>query len=305
MTTFGRARSDRRRSRCGRRRRTPRVETFPGSRRWAAHLVCAGLAAGALALTAACSVSQEEEREFGAEEAAQADSQLPLIRDTAITRFVTALGRSLASTTSRADLDWRFRVVNTAEVNAFALPGGFLYVNRGLIEQADRLDELAGVMAHEIGHVVLRHSVKQIQKEERRDLGLVLLCTLTRVCMTPGGAVAVQVTADAMTARYSRKDEAQADSEAVVITRRSGIDPEGLPAFFQKLLAQDTTAQRSPFDAFFATHPTDQARISAADRQIAELGPLPDGKLVRDSPEFHAIQARVRALPPPPPPTTQ
>ena len=96
-----------------------------------------------LTVVAGCSVSPQQERQIGANEAAQIDSEMPLIRDTVITQFVTALGQSMASRTSRADLDWHFSVVNSPEVNAFALPGGFIYVNRGAIEQADRLEQVS------------------------------------------------------------------------------------------------------------------------------------------------------------------
>jgi predicted Zn-dependent protease len=257
------------------------------------------LALSALALTAACSVSQSDERAIGAEEAASVDSELPILRDTVVTTFVAKLGQSIASGTSRADLDWHFAVVNTDDVNAFSLPGGFIYVNRGLIERSDRLDELAGVMGHEIGHVVRRHSVKQLQKAAKRDVGVVLLCTLTRACHTLGGAIAVQVGADAMTARYSQRDETEADSEAVVNTVRAGLDPEGLPAFLQWMLEQRTD-QPTPIDAFFATHPTGQARISALERQIARLSRSPQRALVRDTPEFQTIREHLRVLPPPP-----
>jgi beta-barrel assembly-enhancing protease len=226
---------------------------------------------------------------------------MPLIRDTAITGFVTALGQSMASRTSRADLDWHFSVVNSPEVNAFALPGGFIYVNRGAIEQADRLDELAGIMGHEIGHVVRRHSAGQIEQTERDQVGVVLLCTLTYACRTIGGRMAIRIGADAKSAHYSQKDEAQADSEGVVNTTRAGIDPEGLPSFFQKLL--DTRAQQpTAFQSFFSTHPTDQARVSATRKQISELPGVGGQDLMRDSPEFHVIQARVKTMPPPPKP---
>src|SRR5688572_29346141 len=123
------------------------------------------LALGVLAVTLGCpsvEVSESDERELGSESAAQVDSQYSVVDDAVITQFVATLGRSMTSHTSRADLDWVFKVVNTPEVNAFALPGGFVYVTRGLIEFSDRQDMLAGVMGHEIGHVVRRHSVKQL-----------------------------------------------------------------------------------------------------------------------------------------------
>jgi predicted Zn-dependent protease len=249
----------------------------------------------------ACSVSESDERAIGSANAAQVDSELPIVHDTAVDRFVTELGRSMASRTSRADLDWRFAVVNSSDVNAFALPGGFIYVNRGAIEQADRLDEIAGIMGHEIGHVVRRHSVKQIQGQERRTVELVLLCTLTRVCHTIGGRVAVRVGSDALSASYSQHDEAEADSEGVVNTLRAGIDPEGLPSFFEKLFEQ-RKRDPSAVEAFFSTHPSDESRVAATRKQIAGLKLDPARVLVRDSAEFHAIQARVRAWPQPPKP---
>jgi predicted Zn-dependent protease len=269
-------------------------------RRAALGRVCLALA---LLLVSACSVSQSDERQIGTANAAQIDSQLPLVHDSVITQYVATLGMKMASLTNRGDLDWHFAVVNSPEVNAFAIPGGFIYVNRGAIEQAHSLDELAGIMGHEIGHVVRRHSVKQMEKAERGRVELVLLCTLTRVCRTAAGRIAVGVGADAIAARYSQQDEAEADSEGVVNTLRAGIDPQGLPDFFEKLLDKQKT-QPTAVEAFFSTHPTDQSRVAATRKQIAALGLKPDRQLLRDTPEFHAIQARVRALPAPEPGTS-
>jgi beta-barrel assembly-enhancing protease len=256
------------------------------------------LAASGPSLTG-CSVTPEEEREIGAEDAAQIDSTLPLIHDTAITAYVTALGKSMATRTSRGDLDWRFAVVNSPKVNAFALPGGFIYVNRGTIEQAERMDELAGVVGHEIGHVVRRHSVKQLEQREGGRAALVLLCTMTRACSSLGGRMAIAVGANAAVAQYSQHDEAEADSEGVVNTVRAGIDPEGLPSFFQKML-QSQKEHPTDAEAFFATHPTDQARVDATRQQIQRLHLDPRRQLIQDTREFHDIQARLRLLPPPP-----
>ena len=270
---------------------------------WSARLGCRWVALVPLVTAAACSVSQEREVEMGKEDAAQVESQMPVIHDSVVDPFITQLGHSMASHTSRADLDWHFTVVNSPEVNAFALPGGFVYVNRGAIEQADRLDELAGIMGHEIGHVVRRHGVQQMKEAQRRGVGLVMLCTLTSACRTIGGRVAIDIGANALSARYSQHDEAQADSEGVLNTVHAGIDPEGLPAFFQALLDKQRV-RPDLVQAFFSTHPTDQSRVAATRRQIAQLDPAPGPDLVRDTPEFHAIQARVRAFPAPPPPDT-
>jgi len=117
------------------------------------------LAALALSL-ASCSVSQDQEVALGRQNAEEINAQLPIVTDPAISGYIQNLGESIAKTTSRADLGWHFYVVNTRQVNAFALPGGYVYVNRGLIESADKLDELTGTLGHEIGHVIQRHSVK-------------------------------------------------------------------------------------------------------------------------------------------------
>ena len=262
-----------------------------------------GCVLGVLALSAACSVSVSEadEREMGAGYAASVDSQVPLIEDTVVTRFLTDLGRAMTSQTSRANIGWRFRVANASALNAFALPGGFVYVTRGLIEHSSTLDELAGVMGHEIGHVVRRHNVKQLQDAAKTDAAVVALCILTDVCHSLGGRIAVRVGAEARTARYSQAQEAEADSEAVVNAVRAGIDPGGLTTFLQKLLDQ-RTAQPTVIEAFFATHPTDESRIRALRKHIAAVPRSNGTPLTRDTPEFQMVRARLRAMPPPPSP---
>src|SRR5882762_7980778 len=94
----------------------------------------------------ACAISQQQEVQMGQEYAQQINSQLPIIGDAEINRYVNVLGDSIARLTSRRDLDWQFFVVDSKEVNAFAVPGGYVYVNRGLIERDDKMDELAGVL---------------------------------------------------------------------------------------------------------------------------------------------------------------
>jgi predicted Zn-dependent protease len=111
--------------------------------------------------------------------------------------------------------------------------------------------------------------------------------------------MAIRIGADAKSAHYSQHDEAEADSEGVVNTTRAGYDPEGLPTFFQVLLDK-RTQDPTVVEAFFSTHPTDQSRITATRKQIAELNLGTSQNLIRDNPEFHAIQARVKAMPPPP-----
>ncbi len=119
---------------------------------------------------------------MGAQQAQQVNAQLPIIRDQAVNRYLNVLGDSIARVTSRSDLEWHFAMVNTNEFNAFALPGGYIYVNRGVVERADRLDQFASVLAHEIGHVVLRHSVKQMEQMQGANIGVTIGCILTSIC---------------------------------------------------------------------------------------------------------------------------
>lgn len=260
--------------------------------------------AGAL-LIAGCSVSQDQEVQIGRQNAEQVNAQLPLVNDPAVTDYVQRLGLSIASKTSRGDLDWQFFVVDSKEVNAFALPGGFIYVNRGLIERADKLDELAGALGHEIGHVVRRHSVQQMEKATGANVAVGLTCTLTRLCNSNVAQAAIQVGGAALFAKYSRHDEAEADSEAVVNVIRAGFDPEGIPVLFERLLEERRTSPLR-IEAFFASHPLEEDRIRATQREIASLSPSVLRGLVKDQESYHQFQARLRALPPSPePPSDQ
>src|SRR5579884_2693983 len=136
-------------------------------------------AMAAMTLVAGCGISQQQEIQIGAQQAQQVNSQLPIIQDPAINRYLNTLGDSIARVTSRSDLEWHFYMVNTSDFNAFALPGGYIYVNRGVAERSDRMDQFASVIAHEIGHVVKRHSVKQMEQMQGANIGAMVLCTLT------------------------------------------------------------------------------------------------------------------------------
>jgi beta-barrel assembly-enhancing protease len=257
--------------------------------------------AALVVLLSACSVSEDQEVALGRENAAEINAQLPIVTDPAVSGYIQDLGQSIAKTTSRSDLDWHFYVVNTRQVNAFALPGGYVYVNRGLIESTDRLDELTGTLGHEIGHVIQRHSVKQMQNAQKANVGVAVLCTLTNICHSGAAQVAVQVGGTAFFARHSRLDELQADSEAVVNVTRAGYDPEGIPDLFQVLL-KEREYQPTVVDGWFASHPLEEARIQKAKKLIAQLAPDPPQRLIVDTPGFQAFKTRVSELPAPPPP---
>jgi predicted Zn-dependent protease len=258
-------------------------------RRYACALTVGVLAAG-------CSVGQDEEVQLGRRNAEQVDAQLPLLRDPVATNYVQELGLSIARTTQRADLDWRFRIIDSRQVNAFALPGGFIYVNRGLIERAEQLDELAGVLGHEIGHVVQRHSVRQMEKQTKTGVAVELGCRLTNLCSSEVARAAIQVGGAALFARYSRQDEAEADSVALEFVIDAGIDPRGIPALFKQLIEE---RRRSPMriEGFFASHPLEEDRVAATERAIAALDPSVFQGLRQDDPSFQAFKAHLATLP--------
>jgi predicted Zn-dependent protease len=254
----------------------------------------------ALAVTiTGCGVSTQQEIEMGQQDASQINQQLPIVRDAEINRYINVLGDSIAKLTERADLPWTFYIVDSKEVNAFAVPGGFIYVNRGLIERTERMDQLAGVLGHEIGHVVKRHSVQQMEKLQGANLGLTLACVLTSVCNSQAAQAGINVAGTAIFAKFSRDDEREADAVAVQNTVRAGISPQGIPEMFQILINE---RQRSPssVEGWFATHPTEETRVSATQALIAQINPAILRTLTADSPAYQAFKRRVLSLPPSP-----
>lgn len=269
---------------------------MPG-RRWTLVFAIPLIAAG-------CGISTQQEVQLGQQYAAQVDSQLPILHDAALDRYINLLGDSIANVTSRSDLEWHFAIVNTDVVNAFALPGGYIYVNRGIIERADRLDELAGVMAHEIGHVVKRHSVKQMEQMQGANVGLALTCVLTNVCESQAAQAAINVGGTLVFAKFSRQDEKEADEEGFRYLVKAGISPEGMVSFFQKLL-QEGEQGGGGVSAWFSDHPLTQDRITDIQGMVNQLSPQQLGTLTKDTRAFEDFKSRVMALPPAPPPPKQ
>lgn len=259
---------------------------------------------GILAVVAtlgACAVDEDQERAIGEEAAAQVERQVPLVTDLEANRYLASLGTSLASRSDQRDRAWQFRMVDAEQVNAFALPGGFVYVNRGLIERTANASELAGVLGHEIAHVVLRHSAERIEKARKTNVGVSVVCGLTNLCSSEAARVAINVGGAAVFARFSRRDELEADSAAVGILSRAGYDPNGIASMFARLL--ETREQRPDIVAgWFGSHPLEEDRIVAVGRVIRSSATPDAGGLRRDDPAFHVFQNRVRRLPPPPAP---
>jgi predicted Zn-dependent protease len=250
-------------------------------------------------LLAACSISQREEIELGRQYSAEINRQLPIVDDPAVNRYIRLVGDRIASQGSRK-IGYTFFVVNTDAVNAFALPGGFVYINRGLIEQTSNLSELAGVIAHEVAHVEERHSVEQIERVQRANIGGALASILLGGAAGGLAQAGINVAGTAILAGYSREAESEADNLAVILLVRSGIDPNGMVTFFKRLLAEH---ERQPtlFEQWFSTHPLTESRIAATRAEIGELPPESLRNLTVNSDAYESMKAQLRRYPAPPP----
>ena len=180
-------------------------------------------------------LSEDEEVALGRLAAAEIEKDLTLLTDDAVTSYVSELGLALAARSGRSHLTYQFKVVDAAEINAFALPGGFIYVHRGLIEATDTEAELAGVLGHEIGHVVARHGAKQAQRAAIATLGLrVLGSVLGRGTGGRIGAMAAEMVTAGTFMRFSRDAEREADRLGAENVAAGGHDPHGMVTFLRE-----------------------------------------------------------------------
>ena len=262
------------------------------------------LAAAVLPLLGAC-IGEKQEKEIGNRVASQINAQVPLVQDGPVVVYVNQLGRMLARKSARPDLEYRFYVVDTDAVNAFALPGGHIYVNRGLIERTRNVSELSGVLAHEIGHVAARHGARNLQRHLRTGSMMSIMYKLIlgrepeildQDALKLGGTL--------WSAANSRADEDEADRLAVEYLVASGVDPEGMLTFFGALMEEEH-ANPSPGAQvqWFSTHPTTQSRIDKTRGHIGQV--VPDTvtagprALARDNSSYPEFLERLKALPRP------
>jgi predicted Zn-dependent protease len=186
--------------------------------------------------------------------------------------------------------------VNSDVVNAFAVPGGYVYVNRGLIERTRNMSELAGVLAHEIGHVEHRHGAEQMEKMQRANLGVNLAYILLGRQPGPADGTLINAAGSAYFARHSRQAENEADASAVPMMVAARINPNGLVSMFQLLIAEQ---RRSPsaLESWFSTHPTTQDRIQHTQQLIARVPQSQMSGLTTNTTAYNNLKSRLRALP--------
>jgi predicted Zn-dependent protease len=231
-------------------------------------------------------VGLNDEWQLGRQLETQLAGKLRLVNDPATVSYVNEIGQRIVRQTEMARMPWEFHVVADKEINAFNIPGGHVYVNTGLIRAASTPAELAGVLAHEIGHGVSRHSTERISKVHGLNLGAGLLLgqnpsTLQRI--------AAQIAAGGVVAKFSRSDEREADRLGVQYMYGAGYDPRGMANMFEKLL-RERKRRPGAVEQFFATHPLAEDRIASV-RQHASS--LPRKRFIGNDGRLGTIQQRV------------
>ena len=241
------------------------------------------------------SFTPQQDIQMGQKFAAEAEKQSPMCNDPKVDAYLTKLGHRLVDhlNTFGNEYPWEFHCVNDTAINAFALPGGFVFVNRGAIEAADYEAELAAVMAHELSHVALRHGTNQATKAQYAQIGSGIAGIAGGILGGTLGAAASglgQFAAGSVLLKYSRSAETQADVMGTQVLYDSGYDPRAMAAFFEKLSGSAAPPE------FFSDHPNPDHRIERVDEEIQNLGGVPENA-DRDSPQFQTIKKEVAALP--------
>jgi Zn-dependent protease with chaperone function len=242
----------------------------------------------------------QQDIQLGRKAAHEVEQKLQMCNDPKVDAYLSRLGDRLIAhlNTRGVDYPWEFHCVNDKAVNAFALPGGFVFVNRGAIEAADNEAQLAAVMAHELSHVALRHGTNQLTKAQYAQLGAGIMGAAGGIFGGTVGAAAAgagQFTFGSVLLHNSRGAETQADVMGTQVLYDSGFDPRAMAAFFENLNA--SSEGKAP-PGFFSDHPNPDHRIERVDAEIRKLGGVPEGA-EKDSPEFEAIKREVMALPAP------
>ena len=239
-------------------------------------------------------VSVEDEIAIGRQANAQVRKQVPEMRDEQTIAYVRAIGQRLVRQAPGPKYPYSFSAADYREINAFALPGGPIWIHRGVLHSATNESQVAGVLAHEIAHIAQRHAADQLTNATLTNLGLSLLGS---VLGNSGGAGAAQIAAgflaNGVFLKFSRDDEREADRVGLDILRRAGWDGRGMVELFE-LLRRESARNPGSVEVFFSSHPSPQDRIA---RLQADVKRRPGG--TRDSRQFQQIKARLLRMPAP------
>jgi predicted Zn-dependent protease len=223
-------------------------------------------------------ISENQEIAMGQEGAQQVESSLGLVADADLQAYVRRIGMGLAARSERPKLPWRFGVVDDPTPNAFALPGGPIYITRGLLSLMDSEAELASVLGHEIGHITARHSVSQMSKAQLANLGLGLGMILAPGLQNLGSALGSGL--ELLFLKYSRDDERQADDLGFRYALTDNYDVREMDDVFASLGRTGELTQRSSLPSWLATHPGPEERIQRIGQKLAALPAMPSSVVV-------------------------
>lgn len=242
-------------------------------------------------------LSETDERQWGKSIFLSLQRELPLVEDALINDYVQGLGERLAYNGPKPELNYHFFVVNTGSINAFAIPGGYIGINAGLILSVSSEHELASVLAHEIAHVTQRHIARNIllaKQQSVRNWALILAAILLGTQNPEAGSAAASAVMGGSIQQqlaYSRSFEEEADAVGINIMHNAGFDAAAMASFFRRLNDKTAYDQRPP--EYLSTHPLTPNRITDAERRAADLR---DARNIFTSSDFPLIQARTTAL---------
>jgi predicted Zn-dependent protease len=242
--------------------------------------------------------SKEQDIQLGKEAAAQVEKEFELVQNAELQSYIDTIGRKLTSSKRASDFPYTFKVVSDDSINAFALPGGPMFIHTGLIKAAENEAQLAGVMAHEISHVALRHGTNQASKANLVQLPAMLAGQVAGGGMLGSLAkVGIGLGANSVLMNYSRGAETQADTNGALIMSDAGYNPLEMARFFEKLQAEG--GKQGRVAEFFSSHPNPGNRVKSVEALIRQL---PQKQYTSgDSANLGRAQAIVNGLPPPKP----
>jgi predicted Zn-dependent protease len=240
--------------------------------------------------------SPQQDIQLGKEAKAQVESQMPVIHDNTVNGYLTAIGKKLAASPHASDWPFSFEGIYDKNINAFALPGGPMFVNTATITAADNEAQLAGVMAHEMSHVVLRHGTHQMTKQQFVQLPAMLAGNaMGNGILGALGKLGVNLAANSVLLKYSRDAEAQADYNGALIMADAGYNPVEMARFFEKLESQGSEGRLAQF---LSDHPTPGNRVKSVEQEIQQL---PQKSYKEDiTGQLSSIKNAVQHLTPPP-----
>ena len=213
-------------------------------------------------------VNEKEEVEIGSGVASNLLGAAPLVPDARVQKYVNQVGRWVAQQSERPNLEWHFGVLESDDVNAFAAPGGYVFITKGLLLKMNSEAELAGVLGHEIGHVLKKHHLKAIQKNAQMGLFADALSIASQKSKNTEALNKISGIGTELYARgLDKDDEFEADRIGVVLAARGGYDPYGLPLVLQTLA--NLNPQDSSLALMFKTHPAPTARLETLDKAMS------------------------------------